>query len=273
MNCHRLVTASTIASVQAEKNWPKRNSGRRGGLSPQLQKFYDALELTLDEKQGLVPVPEQQPRPVPWIKSIISPTSCISTTAAHVRVGVTCQECHGPVETMEQIRQVSDLSWAGAWLSPHLQPTGRRARGSMHRPIASLATTNGNPCPATIRNTTGADASSWKPQASACSLAATAGCRRARCTMPSAISNNLKGVFRDGQAGPARRSWSMPGRLRLAGEEPRRAADQAGQPTAPVVWGGLCAAGQAAVLGLYDSQRLAGPLAAGKPVAWERVDG
>lgn len=46
-----------------------------------------------------------------------------------------------------------------------------------------------------------------------------------------------------------------------------------GNPRHPLSQGGLCAAGQAAVLGLYDSQRLAGPLAAGKPVAWERVDG
>ena len=45
-----------------------------------------------------------------------------------------------------------------------------------------------------------------------------------------------------------------------------------GNPTHPLSQGGLCAAGQAAVLGLYDSQRLTGPLAAGKPAAWEQVD-
>lgn len=45
-----------------------------------------------------------------------------------------------------------------------------------------------------------------------------------------------------------------------------------GNPKHPLSQGGLCAAGQAAVLGLYDSQRLTGPLAAGKPAAWEQVD-
>ena len=46
-----------------------------------------------------------------------------------------------------------------------------------------------------------------------------------------------------------------------------------GNPKHPLSHGGLCAAGQAAVLGLYDSQRLRAPLAAGKPADWEQVDG
>jgi hypothetical protein len=29
---------------------------------------------------------------------------------AHVNVGVKCQTCHGPVETMERLRQAEDLS-------------------------------------------------------------------------------------------------------------------------------------------------------------------
>ncbi|MCC6125301.1 MAG: 4Fe-4S dicluster domain-containing protein [Pirellulales bacterium] len=45
-----------------------------------------------------------------------------------------------------------------------------------------------------------------------------------------------------------------------------------GNPQHPLSQGGLCAAGQAAVLGLYDSQRLQSPLIAGKPAAWDRVD-
>jgi Fe-S-cluster-containing dehydrogenase component/anaerobic selenocysteine-containing dehydrogenase len=45
-----------------------------------------------------------------------------------------------------------------------------------------------------------------------------------------------------------------------------------GNPKHPLSHGGLCAAGQAAVLGLYDSQRLQSPLIAGKPAAWDQVD-
>lgn len=45
-----------------------------------------------------------------------------------------------------------------------------------------------------------------------------------------------------------------------------------GNPKHPLSQGGLCAAGQAAVLGLYDSQRLQNPLISGKPAAWDQVD-
>lgn len=46
-----------------------------------------------------------------------------------------------------------------------------------------------------------------------------------------------------------------------------------GNPGHPVSGGGLCAVGQAAVLGVYDSKRLKGPLSGGKPADWAAVDG
>lgn len=46
-----------------------------------------------------------------------------------------------------------------------------------------------------------------------------------------------------------------------------------GNPQHPVSRGGLCAVGQASILGLYDSLRLKQPLAGGQPAEWERVDG
>ena len=45
-----------------------------------------------------------------------------------------------------------------------------------------------------------------------------------------------------------------------------------GNPDHPVSRGGLCAVGQASILGLYDSQRIAQPTLDGKPVDWARVD-
>jgi molybdopterin-containing oxidoreductase family iron-sulfur binding subunit len=45
-----------------------------------------------------------------------------------------------------------------------------------------------------------------------------------------------------------------------------------GNPDHPVSRGGLCAAGQAAILDLYDSARLKGPLLDGKPASWEDAD-
>ena len=45
-----------------------------------------------------------------------------------------------------------------------------------------------------------------------------------------------------------------------------------GNPEHPLTRGGLCARGQASVLDLYDSERLKGPIAEGKPATWLLVD-
>jgi molybdopterin-containing oxidoreductase family iron-sulfur binding subunit len=45
-----------------------------------------------------------------------------------------------------------------------------------------------------------------------------------------------------------------------------------GDPEHPLSRGGLCAAGQASILGLYDSRRLGAPLIAGREASWEEVD-
>jgi Fe-S-cluster-containing dehydrogenase component/anaerobic selenocysteine-containing dehydrogenase len=45
-----------------------------------------------------------------------------------------------------------------------------------------------------------------------------------------------------------------------------------GNPEHPISRGGLCAVGQASVLGLYDSKRLRNPLVSGQPAAWSQVD-
>ena len=45
-----------------------------------------------------------------------------------------------------------------------------------------------------------------------------------------------------------------------------------GNPDHPVSRGGLCAVGQAQVLGLYDSQRLSGPMVNGRSSDWKTVD-
>ncbi len=45
-----------------------------------------------------------------------------------------------------------------------------------------------------------------------------------------------------------------------------------GNPEHPVSRGGLCAIGQASVLGLYDSQRFKGPQKNGKETTWEQAD-
>lgn len=48
--------------------------------------------------------------PVPWVRIHSLPDHAYFNHAAHINAGVACQECHGPVETMEIVWQYSDLS-------------------------------------------------------------------------------------------------------------------------------------------------------------------
>lgn len=47
--------------------------------------------------------------PVPWIKIHSLPDFIRFPHKPHVRKGIECQTCHGPVETMDRVRQVASL--------------------------------------------------------------------------------------------------------------------------------------------------------------------
>ncbi len=95
MNCHKFVTAS----FGATKEDPTF-------VAPELQKLYDTLGL--DENRELDPTKEH--RAVEWIKVHNLPDFVYFDHRSHVTAGVECQQCHGPVETMERMYQVSDLT-------------------------------------------------------------------------------------------------------------------------------------------------------------------
>jgi hypothetical protein len=106
MNCHRLVTASRDAVVQEYQEAQKARRPARPVVSAELQKLYTALGL--DDK--LQPDPAKQPTPISWVKVHNLPAFTCFDHRPHINAGVTCQHCHGPVETMERVRQVSSLS-------------------------------------------------------------------------------------------------------------------------------------------------------------------
>ena len=68
--------------------------------------MYDALGL--DAK--LQPDPARTPQPIAWTRIHNLPDFVYFDHRAHVGAGVACQTCHGPVETMERVRQTPDLS-------------------------------------------------------------------------------------------------------------------------------------------------------------------
>lgn len=130
MACHRFVTApfdairAEAALAVSEKREPLPI------VSPELRKLYDALALGEDLK----PSPSGAPASLEWIKIHNVPDFVYFDHRAHVTAGVTCQSCHGPVETMERVRQLESLNM-GWCVSCHRDPhaagvTGRQVAAS-----------------------------------------------------------------------------------------------------------------------------------------------
>jgi nitrate reductase gamma subunit len=106
MNCHRFVTAPS-ADLRAEAELAKEEKRPpRTLISPELAKLYAAL--------GVGDKPQADPTgpgtPIRWAKVHNLPAFTRFDHGAHVRAGVDCQHCHGPVEGMERVRQFKDLS-------------------------------------------------------------------------------------------------------------------------------------------------------------------
>lgn len=104
MSCHQFVQAPLGAVRAEEKLAAEENREPRQIISPELRKLYDAWGLD-DQLQ-----PAREPEPVEWVRIHNLPDFAYFNHAAHVNAGVSCQTCHGPVETMERVRQEATLS-------------------------------------------------------------------------------------------------------------------------------------------------------------------
>jgi len=106
MNCHRFISAP-LGALRAEDALAKRENRKpRLVVSPEIQKIYDAL--AFDEH--LVRDPQKIAQPISWTRIYRLPDFVYFNHSAHVSAGVACQQCHGPVETMDRVRQVPDLT-------------------------------------------------------------------------------------------------------------------------------------------------------------------
>ena len=131
MNCHRNVTAS-LGALRAEDELAKKE-GRapRSLVSPQLARLYEALGLGED----LQPDPQAETEPIAWVKVHNLPDFVYFDHRPHAAAGVSCQRCHGPVETMERMRQFESLSM-GWCVNCHREANQTRAGGrTLHASI------------------------------------------------------------------------------------------------------------------------------------------
>jgi hypothetical protein len=106
MNCHQFVTAP-LGVLRAEDERAEREGGRPEHIiSPEIAKIYEAMGL--DEE--LAPDPARQPQLIEWTRVYRLPDYVYFDHRAHVAAGISCQSCHGPVETMDRVRQAGSLS-------------------------------------------------------------------------------------------------------------------------------------------------------------------
>ena len=135
MNCHQSVTAP-FGAIRAEEQQAKKE-GRKPRLivSPEIQKLCDAMALNERRERD----PQKQPRPIAWTKIHRLPDYVYFDHRAHVNKGVACQQCHGPVETMDRVRQQSDLTM-GWCVNCHRQANPGFNGAKKVNPLADCAT-------------------------------------------------------------------------------------------------------------------------------------
>jgi len=106
MGCHKHVTAGFDVMLAEKQAAEAEGREPEVIISPALQTLYD--HLALDEK--LEPIPGQDPRPIEWVRVHKVPDFVYFDHRAHVTRGLACEQCHGPVQSMERIRQEFSLS-------------------------------------------------------------------------------------------------------------------------------------------------------------------
>ena len=106
MNCHQEVRASFELVQQEAQDAETEDRTPERIISPELRKLYDTL--ALDDQ--LRPLENQAPMPVAWVRVHTLPDFVRFDHRPHIWAGVSCQSCHGPVETMERDRQEAPLS-------------------------------------------------------------------------------------------------------------------------------------------------------------------
>ena len=105
MNCHATVTAGLDAVLEERSRAEQAGREPARIVSDELRKLYDAVGL--DEE--LQPTGEAG-SPIEWVRVHNMPDFVYFDHRVHVARGLACETCHGPVQSMDRVRQFSDLS-------------------------------------------------------------------------------------------------------------------------------------------------------------------
>ncbi len=107
MNCHQFVTAGWDQVKIEEKQALEEKRDLQIPVSSELRKLYAAIGFNTDTMRY---DESRQEQPIAWVRIHNLPAFTYFDHRRHVNAEVACQQCHGPVETMEKISQESDLS-------------------------------------------------------------------------------------------------------------------------------------------------------------------
>jgi hypothetical protein len=99
--CHAFAARSPIAGLPS--------MARCRGCHRFIKEDRDRPQLTEAMKPLVAWLRRKPPEPIPWVRVHRLPDHVYFTHERHVVAGVRCQECHGEVAQMDQVRQVSSL--------------------------------------------------------------------------------------------------------------------------------------------------------------------
>lgn len=133
MNCHASVAAGWDVTLAERQAALKENRDPKRIVSERLRPLFDAVGLGDDGK----PDPAKTPSPVTWTRVHALPSFVAFSHERHVARGVACQACHGPVETMERIRQEAPLTMG--WCIDCHRANGAAGTGVALPPVAQRA--------------------------------------------------------------------------------------------------------------------------------------
>ncbi|MGB1184315.1 MAG: c-type cytochrome [Schleiferiaceae bacterium] len=101
MNCHMYVDGSEITDETGNLKYD-------GEGSPEIAKIYAAIGWDSENREY---IEDYEQQPIKWIRIHNLPDLAYFNHSQHVNAGqLECQECHGPVETMEEVYQYSELT-------------------------------------------------------------------------------------------------------------------------------------------------------------------
>ena len=122
MNCHRYVKATLGAIREEERLAEEEGRSPLPVVSLELEKLFAA------DEQG-----------IEWARVHQLPDFVYFDHRPHVASGLACQRCHGPIESMDRVRQFSSLSM-GWCVDCHRASSGTRLAGKPVDPSLDCVT-------------------------------------------------------------------------------------------------------------------------------------